>query len=195
MPKNFSHETTSWKLFEIYFLENGGKDPSGEYLWISQESRGSAINLSMSLNRCNMQWHRENGVDPKISKISARPIEKPDGTHWVEICESKKNSRKSFRLMALLEQAKEKQAQGLLIQPRIESIDPEEPGISPMEKLNRLAKSQELRARLETPEQARQRELDEAEYRRAKGIPNIGNAGIPAPVGDDIFEKMLKRDK
>lgn len=177
MPKDFSHDTNSWKLFQIYFLDNGGKDAQGQYLWLEAGPKGKAINLCMSLNRCNMQWHRENGVDPRTNQLTARPTQKPDGTWWVELCQSKKNQRKNTRLTELLEQARQKQLEGDLIQVKERTLDPDEPGISPFEKIQRIAAMQQAStdagapAKTFTEEQRIQhQEEEDAKIRKLMGL-------------------------
>lgn len=183
MAKTYGKQTSTWKMFEALFIEAGGKTEQGEWIRLPCNSKGQAINLAIGMNTCNMQWHAERGVDKKLNKISARPAEQPDGTWVVELTESKIHNRAQAKMANILEQVLLMQNTGVLIKPRPEVLDPDEPGISPGEKIRRLAG--------QSPETVPDTK------------PGLDPGPVPAssrtkgPVSDDLFASMfdLKLDK
>lgn len=179
MAKTYGKHTSTWQMFEAVFLEANGKTMQGDWINIPCNSKGQAINLAIGMNTCNMQWHLEHGVDKKLNKISARPVELPDGTWLVEITESKIHNRAQAKMANVLEQVLLMQNSGLIIKPRAETLDPNEPGISPGEKIRRLAQQ------------------DNAEQASDLGPASSQSQILPerGPVSDDLFTKMFDLGK
>jgi hypothetical protein len=91
--KLYKRTTMTWKIFEALFLNSstrfGGKSTeTGEWLEFSVETKGKAINLTQGVNACNKQYLKESGIPLNMSDISARPVEKPDGSWVVAMGES-----------------------------------------------------------------------------------------------------------
>jgi hypothetical protein len=76
----------------------------------------------------------------------------------------------------VLEQVLLMQNSGLIIKPRAETLDPNEPGISPGEKIRRLAQQ------------------DSAEQAPGLDPASTAQPGRP-PVSDDLFTKMFDLGK
>lgn len=197
MAKTYGKQTSTWKMFEALFIEAGGKTEQGEWIRLPCNSKGQAINLAIGMNTCNMQWHAEHGVDKKLNKISARPAEQPDGTWVIELTESKIHNRAQAKMANMLEQVLLMQNTGVLIKPRPEVLDPDEPGISPGEKIRRLA-GQSPNQDTAIPSDTKPGQvpgLDPA----SRNMHNLDpvSSRTKGPVSDDLFASMfdLKLDK
>lgn len=197
MAKTYGKQTSTWKMFEALFIEAGGKTEQGEWIRLPCNSKGQAINLAIGMNTCNMQWHAEHGVDKKLNKISARPAEQPDGTWVIELTESKIHNRTQAKMANMLEQVLLMQNTGVLIKPRPEVLDPDEPGISPGEKIRRLA-GQSPNQDTAIPSDTKPGQvpgLDPA----SRNMHNLDpvSSRTKGPVSDDLFASMfdLKLDK
>lgn len=98
-----SKDTPSWMLFEQVFLNL----PLEVYPYrLPPMPRGSAINTCIMLNRCQVQWAREQGIPDSMLQRSAKAKQSTDGTWYVEISDSPKRLRRNTsapHMRALLE--------------------------------------------------------------------------------------------
>jgi hypothetical protein len=173
MKRKFSHTSATWQLFEAFFLNAAGRDNLGQYIKYKCTGKGQAINLAMGLNTCNMQWYEEQQLDKTTNKLSARPMQDEQGDWWLELCESHKYNKQNKRMAEVLQNVLLMQNSGLIIKPRAETLDPNEPGISPGEKIRRLAmQDQEAPGLVPASSQS-------------QILPERG------PVSDDLFTKMF----
>lgn len=88
------HSAHSWKLFEALFLR---LDASKYPYSLPPMPRGQAINTAMLLNRCQVQWAREQGVPDEMIQRSAKAKEIPGNPDlwFVEISDSPKRQRRN----------------------------------------------------------------------------------------------------
>lgn len=197
MAKTYGKQTSTWKMFEALFIEAGGKTEQGEWIRLPCNSKGQAINLAIGMNTCNMQWHAEHGVDKKLNKISARPAEQSDGTWVIELTESKIHNRAQAKMANMLEQVLLMQNTGVLVKPRPEVLDPDEPGISPGEKIRRLA-GQSPNQDTAIPPDTKPGQVPGLDP-VSRNMHNLDpvSSRTKGPVSDDLFASMfdLKLDK
>lgn len=94
MPRKYSPNTATWKIFVALFLEL----PTDKYPYtIKNLTKGRAINLAQNLNGCQRYWAEKQGVPDAMLQRSAKAkaLGEGDNAEWVvEISDSPKYTSK-----------------------------------------------------------------------------------------------------
>lgn len=87
----FHTGTPTYRLFEVFFLE---LPPEAlPYRLPGDWTKGKSINLAMGLNRCQVQWGKEQGVPKDILTRSAKARQDEAGNWYVEISKSTRHQK------------------------------------------------------------------------------------------------------
>jgi len=78
----YSKSTKTWKLFESLFLNQ----PESAYpISLGPMPKGKALNLAVGLNRCHVQYAKEQGMPDEAMLHSAKPKAGENEEYFVEI--------------------------------------------------------------------------------------------------------------
>ena len=76
-----SKNTDTWRLYEKYFFQDASFYPCT----FGPMPRGTAINLSIGMNRCQLSHQKETGIDPSIFMKYSAKVKEESGEYFIEI--------------------------------------------------------------------------------------------------------------